>query len=414
MGTQKGSQLYTKPTYRWSIFLAVLVASATGLLLFHNFSRRSNIQTETRKAPNPTRIVRVAVTALGRLQPEGEVTRLFAPSSLSGVRVEKMLLKQGDEVRAGQVVALLESYARAKAALKQASDKVQIAQAQLAQVKAGAKAGEVEAQKAAIARLDSQLKGEIAAKQATIARLEAELENAQTENNRYQQLYREGAISASTADSKRLQLRTVQQQLTEAKANLSSSVNTINDQLNEGKAKLGSIKEVRVVDVQLAEAEVQSAITAVQQAKADFDLTYLKSPIDGRILKIHAKTGEVNSNQGIVEIGKTSQMYVEAEIYQTDISKVRIGQKATITSTAFAKKIKGTVSEIGLQVDRQNILSVNPAADTDRRIIPVKIRIDDPADSQRVAGLTNLQVDVAIHIQSTVNSEKVRSQKSEN
>jgi HlyD family secretion protein len=51
-----------------------------------------------------------------------------------------------------------------------------------------------------------------------------------------------------------------------------------------------------------------------------------------------------------------------------------------------------------LQVDRQNILSVNPAADTDRRIIEVKIRIDDPADSQRVAGLTNLQVDVAIHI----------------
>jgi HlyD family secretion protein len=115
-------------------------------------------------------------------------------------------------------------------------------------------------------------------------------------------------------------------------------------------------------------------------------------------LKVHAKTGEVSSNQGIVEIGKTSQMYVLAEVYQTDIGKIRIGQKATITSTAFPKKIKGTVTEIGLQVDRQNILSVNPAADTDRRIIEVKIRIDDPADSQRVAGLTNLQVDVAIHI----------------
>ncbi|MBW4627485.1 MAG: HlyD family efflux transporter periplasmic adaptor subunit [Brasilonema octagenarum HA4186-MV1] len=408
MATEKGSQLYTKPTYRWPILLAALVASATGLVLFHNLARRSNLHTQAVKAPKtaPARIVRVAVTGLGRLQPQGEVTRLFAPSSLSGVRVEKMLVKEGDEVRSGQVVALLESYARAKAALQQASDKVQIAQAQLAQVKAGAKTGEVDAQKAAITRLESQLKGDTATKRATITRLQAELENAQTENNRYQQLYNQGAISASTADSKRLQQQTVQQQLTAAQADLNSTVNTINDQLREAKAKLGSIKEVRVVDVKLADVQVQSAITAVQQAKADYDLTYLKSPIDGRILKVHAKTGEVSTNEGIVDIGKTSQMYVEAEIYQTDISKVRIGQKATITSTAFSKKIKGTVSEIGLQVDRQNILSVNPAADTDRRIIQVKIRIDDPADSQRVAGLTNLQVDVAIHIQSTVNNHQ--------
>ncbi|MBW4633319.1 MAG: ABC exporter membrane fusion protein [Iphinoe sp. HA4291-MV1] len=408
MAAEKESQLYAKPPYRWQILLAALIASVTGLLFFQNFSRRSNVHTQAVKAPkaSSTRVVRFAVTALGRLQPQGEVTRLFAPSSLSGVRVEKMLVKEGNEIRSGQVLALLESYARSKAALQQALDKVQVAQAQLAQVKAGAKPGDIEAQKAAIARLESQLNGEVAAKQATIARLEAEVENAQTENNRYQQLYKEGAISASTSDSKRLQQQTVQQQLTEAKANLNSSINTINDQLKEAKAKLGSIKEVRVVDVKLAEAEIASAITAVQQAKADYDLTYLKSPTDGRILKIHAKTGEVNSNEGIVEIGKTSQMYVVAEVYQTDISKVRVGQKATITSTAFPKKIKGTVSEIGLQVDRQNILSVNPAADTDRRIISVKIRIDDPADSQRVAGLTNLQVDVAIHIQSTVNSNQ--------
>lgn len=56
------------------------------------------------------------------------------------------------------------------------------------------------------------------------------------------------------------------------------------------------------------------------------------------------------------------------------------------------------MSEIGLLVDRQNILSVNPGADTDRRVIQVKIRLDNPADSQLVSGLTNLQVDVAIKI----------------
>ena len=115
-------------------------------------------------------------------------------------------------------------------------------------------------------------------------------------------------------------------------------------------------------------------------------------------MKVHAKTGEVVTTSGIVEIGKTSQMYVIAEVYQTDIENVHIGQKAIISSTAFNRKLRGTVEDIGLLVDKQSILSINPGADTDRRIIKVKIRIDNPEDSQKVARLTNLQVDVAIKI----------------
>ncbi len=398
MAVDKESQLYRKPAFRWRMILVASVTLATGLGYLYSFSRfQSNVQPQ-KALVSKTSPARVAVTALGRIQPQGEITRLSPPSSLSGVRVEKLLVKEGDRVQRGQVIAWLENYARSAAAIEQAADKVQVAQAKLAQVKAGAKTGEIDAQKAAIAQLQSQLKGEITAQQATIARLQAELENAQTENNRYQQLYQQGAISASIADSKRLQTNTLQQQLTEAQASLNRTVNTINDQINQAKAKLVSISEVRPVDVLEAESEVKSAITAVKQAKADYDLTYLVSPIDGRVLKVHTKTGEVSGSEGIVDVGKTSQMYVLAEVYQTDINKVHLGHKATITSTTFPGKLQGTVSEIGLQVDKQNILSVNPEADTDRRVIQVKIRIDNPADSQRVAGLTNLQVDVAIQI----------------
>ncbi|GAA6619332.1 ABC exporter membrane fusion protein [Scytonema sp. NUACC26] len=399
MAADKESRLYTKPPYRWRFILAALVASATGLVFYNSFARREN--TQTTQAPKTVKVVppKIEVTALGRLQPQGKITKLFPPSSLSGVRVEKLLVEESDRVQAGQVVALLEGFGRAKAALQQSLDKVQVAQAELAQIKAGAKTGDIEAQKATVTRLESQLKGDISSQQATIARLQAQLDNAETENNRYQQLYKEGAISASTADTKRLQQDTVQQQLREAKANLDSTVNTLKDQIKEAKAKLNSVQEVRGVDVQLAEAQVKSARTTVLQSKADLDLTKLVSPINGQVLKVYAKTGEVNSSDGIVEIGKTSQMYVEAEVYQTDISKVRVGQKATITSTAFPGVIQGTVSSIGLQVDRQNILSVNPASETDRRVVLVKIRINNPKDSQKVAGLTGLQVDVAIKVQ---------------
>ena len=396
MAVEKESQLSPQPTNRWRIILAALIALGAGLAFLSVFWRSRPQVTSPTVNSSKAAPIKVAVTALGRVEPEGEVVKLSAPNSLTGVRVEKLLVKEGDKVRAGQIIALLENYARSRAALQQAIDKVRIAQAELAQVKAGAKEGDINAQRATVTRLEAQLRGEITSQRATVARLKAEFANARTENNRYQRLYKEGAISASEADSRRLQQQTAQKQLQEAQAELKRTQDTLENQIKEARAKLDSIKQVRTVDVQLAEAELSSAETAVQEAKAEYDLTYLTSPIDGRVLKVHAKAGEVNSEQGIVEIGKTSQMYVEAEVYQTDINQVSTGQKAIITSSTLPQKIKGTVTEIGLQVDRQNILSVNPQSETDRRVIPVKIRIDDPTDSQTLSGLTNLQVDVAI------------------
>jgi HlyD family secretion protein len=88
-------------------------------------------------------------------------------------------------------------------------------------------------------------------------------------------------------------------------------------------------------------------------------------------------------------------MAVVAEVYQTDIGKIKLGQKAIITSQAFLGELQGTVSEIGLQVSRQNVFSNQPGENLDQRVIEVKIHLN-PEHSQRVAGLTNLQVKVAI------------------
>ena len=403
MAVNKERQLFNLAAKEWRIILATSLTLATGLgslSIFQHLKVKSQTQipavtTVSKSQPAP---VKVAVTALGRLQPQDKITYLSAPNSINGVRVEKLLVKEGDNVKKGQPLAYLENYARSQAAIQQAFDKLLIARTKLAQVQAGAKTGDINAQKATITRLNSQLKGDIAAQAATINRIRAEVENAQKESNRYQQLSKDGAVSASVADSKKLVLKTTQQQLKEAEATLKRTQDTLQDQLKEGKFKLNSIKEVRTVDVELAKSEVKSAETAIQQAKADHDLTYITSTIDGTILRIHARNGEVIANSGFAEIGNTSKMQVLAEVYQTDIQNVRVGQKAIITSTTFPGKLQGTVREVGWQVDKQGIFSINPNSDADRRVIEVKVSIDNPTDSQKISRLTNLQVDVAIQI----------------
>ena len=98
---------------------------------------------------------------------------------------------------------------------------------------------------------------------------------------------------------------------------------------------------------------------------------------------------------GIVEIGKTHEMYAIAEVYETDITRVKVGQRATVTSPALQKPLKGTVERISLKVAKMDLLDTDPAAKTDARVIEVDIRLDD---SEAAAALTNLQVEVSIDL----------------
>lgn len=386
-----------KPRVQWTAILAVVAALAAGGTLVYGLRTFQSTQQRSVPAPAVTVPAITKVTALGRLEPRGEVIQLSAPTSAEGSRVAQLLVKQGDKVKAGQVVAILDSRDRFLASLEQAKEQVSVAQSKLAQVKAGAKVGEINAQKATIARIKAEQQGEITAQEATVARLEAELRNAQTEYERYQMLYREGAESASRRDTKRLTLETIQQQLNEAKANLNRVKQARQEQIQEAQATLSRIAEVRPVDVQAAQAEVNSTIAAVKRAQADLDLAYIKAPKDGQILNIYAWPGEVVKTDGIADLGQTDQMYVVAEVYESDVGKVRIGQLARISSSAFSGELAGTVDEVGLQVRKKDVLNTDPVADIDSRVVEVKIRLDAAA-TQKVAGLTNSQVKVAIEL----------------
>jgi HlyD family secretion protein len=388
-----------KPSGRWTIIAAVVTALAlSGVALQYVLRFQRSGSTSSSLATSTSKVR--AVSALGHLRPEGEVVHLSAPNTLNGMgasRVAKLLVKEGDRVRTGQVIAILDNNENLQTALKVSQGEVEVAQANLAKVRAGAKTGELEAQKATIARLKAELQGQITAQDKTIARLEAQLNNGQIEYQRYRKLFQNGAVTASQLDSKQLTMTTAQEQLNEARVNRNRLEATFQEQIKAAQATFRQIAEIRPTDVQAAQAEINKALANVAKARADLDLSYVRSPLDGQVLKIHSRPGEMVDSKGIVALGQTDQMNVVAEVYELDVSKLRIGQKATISSNAFSGKLYGTVSEIGLQVNPQDVLSTDPTADVNRRIVEAKIRLN-PADSQKVSAFTNLQVNVLIDI----------------
>ncbi len=167
--------------------------------------------------------------------------------------------------------------------------------------------------------------------------------------------------------------------------------------MNKAKATLEQISEVRPVDVRSAQAEVNRAIASRNQAKASFAQSVVKSPINGEVLDIHTRSGEVVSTNGIIEIGQTRQMQALAEVYQSDVSKIRVGQRVKITSNSIEGELTGTIERVGSQVRRQTIVNTDPSTNIDARVIEVHAILDN-ASSQKAAKFTNLQVQVVIEL----------------
>lgn len=337
------------------------------------------------------------VSALGRLEPQGELVQLSAPSSAEGNRIAQLLVKEGEAVSTGQVIAVLDSRDRLQADLLTAQQQVRVAEAELARVKAGAKQGELAAQRAEIARLDAQRQGEMTTQSATIARHRAEVDNALAEFNRYQSLYQQGAISASERDQKQLVLQTAQRSLQEAQAVANRLQAVQSPELVSARARLNQIAEVRPVDVQVAQANINQARASVKQAQARLDQAYVKAPRSGVVLDIYAHPGEVVGTDGIAELGQTQQMYAVAEVYQSDVHKIKMGQAVKVNSDALPQSLMGKVDRISTKVRRQNIINTDPSENIDARVVEVYIKLDN-GSSQQAAQFTNLQVNVKVQL----------------
>lgn len=361
-------------------------------------SQDADLETQS-KIQQPKQVV-----ALGKLIPRGEVIKLSVANAEDS-RVNQILVAEGDRVVQDQVIAILQGFENRQRDLEEAEKEVELAQARLEQVRAGdSKQAELAAQRANISRLESQLRNQTAEKQAAIASAQAQLRQARLTYDRNLNLQQEGAVSREAFDQTREGLEMAQAAVDERLAQFDLARQGLGEEIKQERENLAQLQEIRPVDVRVAEIELEKAIIAVEQVKASLEDTKVKVPIAGQILRINTRVGEqVNTTQGIVELGQTDQMYAIAEVYETDISKVRIGQSATISSEygGFEGELTGKVEHLGLQVGAKQLSqgSQNPTQDENSRIVEVKIRIN-PEDSKQVAGLTNMKVRVEIDNQS--------------
>jgi HlyD family secretion protein len=341
---------------RW-LWLLVLGAGAAGL----GVPLADRLRPPSAEAVPAPRALPIGVSALGRLAPEGDVIAAAPGSASDGGRVDRLDVAVGDRVQAGQVVALLDTHRRRQAAVHEAQAKVAVAKAKLAQVQAGPKPEDVNAQ------------------EALIRKNEAEVLQAETDLSRSTMLYKKNAASRQDFDDQRLKYREARESLSQARA------------------QLEAIKDIRPTDVKVAEADVAQAEAALAVAQADVEAAEIRSPLSGRVLRIHARPGEHVGDEGVLDVGNTDVMHAVAEVYEEDVAKVRNGQKARVRVPTLGTELSGEVTRKDLVVARKVIFNNDPVADIDARVVEVRIRIS-PQDSPKVAGLSNARVEVVIDV----------------
>jgi HlyD family secretion protein len=149
----------------------------------------------------------------------------------------------------------------------------------------------------------------------------------------------------------------------------------------------------RETDLLALRGELQEAEAERRKIEADLVLTELRAPIDGTVLRVHARLGERPGDQGVLELGASQRMEALIEVYESDIDRVRLDQPVVITSESggFSGSLRGRVTRISPQVRQREVLSSNPTEDADARIVEVRVRLE-PEDASRVRDLTGLRV----------------------
>lgn len=364
--------------------------------------------------PTPASTV---LTVSGRI--EADETDIGAKT---GGRVAQVLVREGDVVKAGQVVAVLEDEevnqqlqaaiaqvnaarqdeAQARLDLSVADSRIQESLANLAQAEADSQ-GRVSQAESTVAANQAQIdqaRAQVAQAQADVKRAEAQLRQAQLDRDRYAELVAQGAITRQLFDQTQTNADTAKANLDTARATLVARVAAVRTAERQLQAAEGGLiqtqsttlnptirnsqltayqqqKEQANTRLAAARAKVQAAIANQQQLQKRLDSFKVKSPINGIVQDRPLEPGAVvTSGRTLLTVINPHEVYLRAYVPEGDIGKIYTGKSARVFLDSNLKQpLPAKVSAIDAKASftPENIYFQK---DRVRQVFGVKLAID--------------------------------------
>ncbi len=367
------------------------------------------------------------IAALGKIVPGEGMVNVAAPAGETGQPiVAELKVAAGDTVKKGDPLAVLTTKPLLEAAVAAAQKQAAAAQEKATAAQAGVAVAQkqtavFESQLASLdARVSAAQKEASAAQvgvdqaQKAVARAEAEYQAAvdrlQGEIDEHSRLIKEWDPGTKDRVQIQSQQRILALEIKKLAATKTAQDNELKSAYTAAQAqadaaaaqvdvvasgKQSILDQQAIAEEQVAQAQAQAAAAQAQadaaqaqvaQAQARLAQATVVSPLDGVVISINARPGEAVALGGVASLADTTSMYVEAEVYVDDVSRVKVGQSATISGQPLGKELTGKVDRVGMQVASNAIFSRDPTAYADQRVVTVRVKLDDPAAVRSIIG----------------------------
>jgi len=328
----------------------VLIGGSLGGYQFWQKSTQSNAAS-ARTAPPAVTVSTVKAKAQAvddLLAVTGSVSAwdpLEVGSEVSGLRITQVNVEEGDGVKKGQALALLNS-SLLEAQLAEAKAKLASSQATLKKSVQPNRPEEIEQLHAALAQANATIKQE----QAMEKEAQANLADAELNERRFLELAKAGAAAASEADTKKLVAETARQEILNHRAKIESARSAA----EEAQQKLlQATRGGRQEDIDIAKAVISQTQAQIQELTVQIGQTIIRSPDDGVISKRDAHIGSIASaGTPLFSIIRLNRLELRAQVSDQDLAKFKIGQHVRVTTTEDQdSSATGTVWLVSPQVD---------------------------------------------------------------
>jgi multidrug efflux pump subunit AcrA (membrane-fusion protein) len=325
------------------------------------------------------------VAATGRVAPLTEVT---LANKIPG-RIKAVLVKEGDFVEVGQPVVLFDDQ-EALARIRMAEMGIQTAHAEIGRARSA-----VEAARARWMEVKS------GARPQEIARAEAEGEqarqrwqSAETERARFNRLLAGGYIGRS-------QYEVFATEASVARARLQAAEESLN--LLVAGAKPESVQSA-FAQVQEAENHLKQVQSRLAQAMAERDhaqavwrTSTVTSTINGKVTRKLVEPGEaVDIGTAVVVVADVQKIIVKAEIDETDLGKLTLGQRAEVTAEAYPGRVfPASVYEIGQSVGKRKMKTEDPLKIGDLKVLESKLELTNNPEELKLGMTVDVRIIVA-------------------